>query len=156
MTTRFPDDHPVLHTQRALLDVIEEGKAQFGVYATEPQPASTALSDLRALAARILRYSDRDDLNTLPQDLLDAYDQALIQPTGYGRPAQAAQRPGAAAPAYAAIAALGVTAAVEILDTDTVRDAGTALRWLLHTTRRRDIAVSPTSLGDWGKEPVHA
>ncbi|MEV6231814.1 TniQ family protein [Saccharopolyspora shandongensis] len=151
VTIRFPEDHPVLHAQRVLLDVIEEGKAKFGVYVTEPQPAFTVLSDLRALAARILRYADRDDLNTLPQDLLDAYDQALIQPAGYGRPARAEKRSGAMAPAHAAITAVGATAAVGILSSDTVRDAGTALRWLLRSSRQRGIVVSPTTLGSWGK-----
>ncbi|MEU0877494.1 TniQ family protein [Lentzea sp. NPDC005914] len=152
VTTRFPEHHPVLHAQKVILTLIEEGKARFGVYDTEPQPTYTALSDLRALAARILRYADRDDLDGLPQDLLNAYEQALSQPAGHSRPTQAEKRPGAMAPAHAAITALGATAAVGILNSNTARDAGAALRWLMETSRERGIAVSPTTLGSWGKE----
>jgi hypothetical protein len=61
ITPQLPQDHPVLHTQYLIHEVINEGEARFGVYATEPLPATTVLSDLRALAARTLSYASQAD-----------------------------------------------------------------------------------------------
>ncbi|WP_238413095.1 hypothetical protein [Saccharothrix deserti] len=141
----------MLQAQDLVLDVINEEKAQFGIYATNPLPASTALSDLRALAGRILSHAERGDLNSMPRDLLADYDHAMAQPAGHNKPAHAIARPGAMAPAHAAITALGVTAAVTVLNSNTVRDAGTAIRWLIETSRQRGSTVTPSNIGSWGR-----
>lgn len=151
-TPQFPEDHPMLQAQRLIHDVIEEGEAHFGIYAVEPVSVLTALSDLRAITARILGYADRDDLNNiLPRDLLIAYDRALAQPTGSHRPRLVRKRPGFMAPAQAAITAAGVTAAIDVLNSGTIRDAGTALRRLVETIRRRGATVNPSTFGTWGR-----
>ncbi|RKT84576.1 regulatory helix-turn-helix protein, lysR family [Saccharopolyspora antimicrobica] len=149
-TTRFPADHPLLRAQRAILAAIADGIATFGVYADEPQPAISALSDLRALAARILN-TERDILPDIPKDLLAVYNQARNLDSGHHRPAYAQHRPGFMAPAHAAVAALGATAGFTILDADTIQDAGNRIRWLVESTRERGAAASPTTIGNWGK-----
>jgi AraC-like DNA-binding protein len=151
-TPIFPAGHPVLAAQQVILDVLEEGEARFGVYAHGPVPTVVALTDLRAVAGRILSYADRGELNRLPADLLAAYDRARSQPAGYRRPVSAALRPGFMAPAHAAIAAVGVTAAVQILASGSIRDAGAALRWLVAASRTRGIAVTPSNLVGWGRD----
>ena len=152
-TPTFPAGHPVLEAQQLILDVMEKDKADFGIYTPRPVPTVMALTDLRAVAGRILRYADRENLNQLlPADLLAAYDQARSQPAGYRQPASTLFRPGFMAPAHAAIAAVGVTVAVQALTSGTIRDAGAALCWLVTASRTRGIAVTPSNMGGWGRD----
>ncbi|RJQ83396.1 LysR family transcriptional regulator [Pseudonocardiaceae bacterium YIM PH 21723] len=141
----------MLRAQKLILDTIDADKATFGIYSAEPQPAITALSDLRAVAARILNHAEREDLQALPPDLLVAYDDALSLPNGHNRAKLGEKRTGFMAPARAAVAAVGVTAAIRILDSDTIRDAGKALRWFLRVSRQRGAEINPSTVGTWGK-----
>jgi hypothetical protein len=56
-TLSLPVGHPALAAQRLVLETIDSGQADFGSYAALPQPAMSALSDIRAVAARILAES---------------------------------------------------------------------------------------------------
>jgi hypothetical protein len=62
-TLRLPAGHPALAAQRLVLETIESGHASFGPYATLPQPAIAVLSDLRAVARRLLANLPADDLS---------------------------------------------------------------------------------------------
>lgn len=148
-TLTLTPEHPAMAAQALLLDVITTGRAAFGVYAADPQPARSALSDVRALARRILTYAPADDLATiLPADLLTAYERTRATTPG---PAHARRRPGLIAPAHAATTAVGVAAALTILRAPDIRRAGDALRWLIAGSRRRGLPVGATTVTQWGR-----
>ena len=69
-TIALPADHPALAAQATLLAVIEQGSADFGVYAATPVPASTALRDIRFVSSLFLSITDKQLLRTeLPENL---------------------------------------------------------------------------------------
>lgn len=150
---RLAPGHPSLEVQRALSTAIESGTAAFGLYADDQQPVATALSDVRALAGRFLTDASREQLAALlPEDLLAAYDEALATPTsGIGR-SQPTTRVGFWAPSSAAGAAVGLTAALHILGSRDVKEAGQALRPLIHPADRARIpsAETPARITTWG------
>jgi hypothetical protein len=138
-------DHPALRAAAMVQQVIERDRADFGLYAGDPQRARAALSDLRTLAARALAHTTRDQLAArIPGDLMTAYDHARTQPrpNPYNPPRRRAARPGVMAPPHAAEAAVGLTLAVQILQQPTVQQAGRALRFLAAV--RSDGAPPPT------------
>jgi hypothetical protein len=145
-TLRLPDGHPALAAQSAVLDTIRSGTASFGVYADDPQPASTALADIRALANRMLRYASRDELAAaLPPDLSTAYNSA----------AERSQEDGPFdAPLFTSVeaTAAGVTAAMAVLAAPSIEKAGEALHWLVAGSRDRGVAVSATNVESWGRD----
>ncbi|MBS2964767.1 TniQ family protein [Actinocrinis puniceicyclus] len=142
----LPADHPVLRAQRRLLAVIESGTADFGAYRAHPQPAPAALTDIRALAGRVLADVASDDLSSLaPGDVVDAHlalrrDQARAQ-----------GRPGFMAPPHAASTAVAAVAALGILEHDTVQHAAHAMRALIQMIREKQWQVSATSIDSWGR-----
>ncbi len=150
-TLRFRHDDPVLNAQRIIDEVIETRTASFGVYAAESAPAITALADLRALASRFLRYAHLNDVTTLPDDLLAACEHALAQSSGDHPPVLAGRRHGFMAPRHAAVAAVGATAAIAILNADTIRDAGHRLRRAIESARRRGHGVRVSNVDKWGQ-----
>ena len=151
-TASFPAGHPVLAAQQFLLDVIGSGIAAFGVYADDPQPARAALADVRALANRILTYATSDDLAAImPADVLLACGDAHSLSITAAEPPQGQCRPGFMAPRQATTAAVGVTAAIAVLGAPDIETAGAALRWLVERSRRRGLAVSPTTIRSWGR-----
>lgn len=149
--TQLPANHPTLRAQRLVLDVIATDTGSFGVYADQAQSARGILSDIRAVARRILDYASVDDLAArLPGDLVDAFAQVRPQPSGPQSTTGPTRKPGLASPAHAAIAAVGVTLAVEILDSPDIPAAGESLQWLLHHGRNRGLAVNATTTTSWG------
>ncbi|MGY2060111.1 helix-turn-helix domain-containing protein [Nocardia gipuzkoensis] len=129
--------------------VIDSRTGSFGLYGLCPQPIIAILSDLRAVAGRVLSYASDTDLDTaLPGDLLALYRKSTRRPISQTseRPRL---RPGMAAPEKAVTAAVGVTAAVAILNTPDAFTAGRALRYLVDAHRERGLAVSATNIG-WG------
>ncbi|WP_237774020.1 hypothetical protein [Actinosynnema sp. ALI-1.44] len=148
---RFQRDDPVLTAQRLVDEAIETGTARFGVYADEPTPAITALADLRALASRFLRYAHLDDVTTMPDDLLAACTRALAQPSSGHPSSRVGTRHGFMAPRHAVVAAVGATAAISILNTGTIRDAGHGMRRAIGTARRRGHSVRVSNVDKWGQ-----
>lgn len=149
-TPALPADHPALAAQRQLLDVIESGTAAFGVYRHQPQPASAALSDIRALANRTLTYATARELaSILPADILAADTEPACLPTTTG-PTDPQGRPGFMAPSSAVTTAVAVTAAFSVLGEDDAPRAGAALRWLIDGGRRRGAAVNASTIHTWG------
>jgi len=143
-TADFPAGHPVLAAQQLLLEVISSGTAAFGVYTSDPQPARTALADVRALANRILGYATGGELASIvPADLLAIYHRACAELP------QAPRRPGFMAPGNAAVAAAGITAAFTVLSAAGIPAAGAALRGFIKGSLCRGTTMTPTSISTW-------
>ena len=150
VVAEFPEDHPVLAAQRRINTIIDTGKAEFGVYTGNPQPCAGALADIRALAGRILTYATPDDLERIVAlDLLRTYQEAAVGQVRRGGPARTDDKPGLAAPARAATAALGVTVALDILSAPDMLSAGDRMGWLVTTARDRGLSVNAANIG-WG------
>jgi len=134
-TRQLDIDHPVLHAQRRIDDIIDTGTAAFGVYAAAPMPGQTALTDLKIVANRILAYATTESLaEVIPPDLLAAHSRAADRADTH--------RPGKALPA-APTAALAVTAALTALRGPDAHQGGQALRWLI--TQTRDYRANSTT-----------
>lgn len=144
--TRFDASHPALAAQKTVYDLINADTARFGVYQANPQPSSHALGDVRAVAARTLRYASDDELDdALPADLVAAYrasDAPLITRSGRN-----GGKPGLCAPAHAVSAAVGVTAALTVLNEPDVASAGRSIHWLVRGARERVRVVCPATIG---------
>lgn len=149
-TLSLPADHPALAAQRLILETIESGDASFGAYGTLPQPTMAVLSDLRAVAGRILADLPADDLQRwVPHDLVDAH---LSPDRDEETRRKALVRPGFMAPARAASTAAAVTAAVRVLGQPEIQQAGIVMRELVETVREELWQVSTTSIGSWGRD----
>jgi hypothetical protein len=148
-TLRLSVGHPVLDAQRLILETIESGEARYGPYETMPQPTVTALTDLRAVAGRILADLPADDLpKWVPQDLANAH----LNPDHDEEAHRGAQvRPGFMSPARAASTALAATAAFRILSQPDVQQAGIVMRALIEAIREEFWQLSPTSIDSWGR-----
>lgn len=147
----FDTDHPVIHAQRVVNTVLDSETVTFGVYQVLPQRQLNVLADIRAVAGRVLAYATPQDLEALiPQDLNTIYRAAAESAGSRSRPARTDTKPGLAAPARAATAAVGVVAALTALDRPDVASAGDALRWLVTSSRARGSAVRATNIS-WGK-----
>jgi len=153
VTILLPDDHPVLRAQRLLDDLIDTGTAGFGVYAASPQPALTALADIRGIAGRAI--ADNNIPGGLatppPADPVTAQIQALAKAEHQRVSARAKVRPGIMAPPSAASAAVGLTTACNVLQAADVRHAAAALSWLVTAPRPGGRATSPSTVDDWGR-----
>lgn len=148
---RFNPDHPVIRAQQIVNAVIAEATAKFGLYETLPQPRISVLADIRAVASRVLSHATPSDLDAVvPADLLACYREVTNLQARRSGPARTDSKPGLAAPARAATAALGLVAALQALDNREIADAGDALRWLISSSRERRYVVSPTNMS-WGK-----
>lgn len=134
---RLPATHPVLLTQRRINDVIDTGTADFGVYASNPQPGRAVLADIRFIGRRTLEAWESPELDRmLPADILDAYRAIRRQPmprTGQTEPRVARQ--GLCAPAQAEATAVAATAALGVLDAPDIYAAGAPIRWLVTRAR---------------------
>jgi hypothetical protein len=148
-TLRLPVGHPALDAQRLILETIESGDASYGPYQTMPQPAMTALTDLRAVAGRILADLPPDDIpKWVPQDLAEAHLRTEHDEKAHPG---AQVRPGFMSPARAASAALAVTAAFRILGQPDIQQAGNVMRELIEGIREEFWQVSTTSIDSWGR-----
>lgn len=147
----FDTEHPALHAQRIVNAILDTETPKVGVYKSTPQPRINVLADIRAVAGRALAYATIEELDAVvPADLLAAYSDANQHPDRRSGPARADEKPGLAAPARAATAAVGVVAALRALDSPDIGSASDALRWLVTSSRERGSAVHPTNIS-WGK-----
>ncbi|MGI8450181.1 MAG: TniQ family protein [Streptosporangiaceae bacterium] len=154
-TMLLPDDHPVLRAQRLLDDLICTGKAAFGIYAAQPQPALTALADIRAIAGRAIAHAHNNAGSPAPappsSDPVTTAIQALAQAEHQRACARAKIRPGTMAPPTAASAAAGLTTACGVLLAGDVHTAAAGLGWLVTAPRPRGRIPSPSTVDDWGR-----
>lgn len=147
-TLTFPDDHPVLTAQRIINAAIDEGTTTFGIYHNQPVPPAHALTDIRAVAGRVLAYASHKDLEqVIAPDLHGAYSGEPRRPSNHSADRRRGKKPGLAAPAHALTTAVGVSAAMHILNSPTAEGAGENMRWLVTTARNRGLAVNAASLG---------
>ncbi|MFI0915365.1 TniQ family protein [Streptomyces abikoensis] len=162
-TLRLPPDHPALHAQHAIEQLIAGTSTPIGLYEHVPLPAADVLRDLRALAQRMLTPALRPALNNwVPPDLLAAYTRIQHQAKLHGRQAgrpgfqphgESERRPGFMAPSHAASTALAATAALHILNASTIQEAAARLRPAIVLLRRHSPQpVIPSSIEDWGKD----
>jgi predicted HTH domain antitoxin len=128
-TTRLSPPHPAIRAQQLIQDAINSGTAAFGIYAAEPAPAAAMLSDLTALASRVINYVPSEHLcQFLPAEGVTLYERAKALPLNRYRPGRADSRSGTMAPANAVIAATSLTIAMHILGNEETAAATTALR----------------------------
>lgn len=150
---RLPEDHPALAVQKALLDTINSGAAEFGVYLQNPQPAVAALADMRAVAGRILNYATPQELSAVvPADLLGAVTEPFLLYQASRPRRREHRRSGFMAPAQASTTATGLTAAWTVLGAPDFRAAGAALRWLVTGSRRDGVNVGTGTITKWGRD----
>jgi hypothetical protein len=148
-TLCLPVDHPALDVQRLILETIESGDASYGPYQTMPQSAVTALTDLRAVAGRILADLPPDDIpKWVPQDLVEAHLKANHDEEAH---LEARVRPGFMSPAGATSAALALTAAFRVLGQPDIQQAGIVMRDLVEAIRGEFWQISTTSIDSWGR-----
>ncbi len=147
----FDRDHPAIRAQHIINSILNTQTVTLGVYRVMPQPRNNVLADIRAIAGRALAYATTEDLNAvLPADLVAAYQHARRYEKSRAGIAQTDTKPGLAAPAQAATAAVGVVAALNALDRNDIDVAGEALRWMVTTSRKRGLQVTATNIG-WAK-----
>lgn len=147
-TLRLPAGHPALDLQRLILETIETAGARFGAYELQPQPAAGALSDLRAIAIRILADLPAGDLpGWVPRDIADAH----LNPDEDGDIHRRAMlRPGFMAPPRAASTAAGAIAAFRILGEQAIRQAGAVMRELTEAIRDKIWQPGTAGIDQWG------
>jgi hypothetical protein len=139
ITTRvahFADHHPVIEAQKTLLEVIGDDRATFGLYEKQPCPARVALTDIKALASRILTYGADNGRAAIESSNLwmecHAQDQSPTMQWRYRRPTTKMN-----APQVAAEAAVAITAALAVLQTADITSAADKVRWLVAGQLRR-------------------
>jgi hypothetical protein len=148
-TLLLPADHPALRAQDLLLEVIESGTAAFGSYVGHPQPAQSALADIRAIGGRVLADLPGGTIaDMVPPDLAEGH---LVPDAGSRLASRAIERPGFMAPPRAVSTAVAVTIALRVLEHRDVHEAGAEMRGLLETMREELGQVSATSIDDWGR-----
>lgn len=149
-TVRLPEGHPVLEAQLIIGELISTGTAAFGVYRDDPRPALTALADIRAVAGRAIALILDGGVPPWSCPVTgQIQDLAVVRHSRAAAPAHA--RPGVNAPPAGPIAALGLTAACRVLAADSVIQAATEIGWLISEPRPGGSAVSPSTVGDWGR-----
>ena len=129
-TLQLPAAHPAVVAQHRVYDVIAQRRASFGVYAEGPAAARDFLSDLRALASRVLAHAKCSGVtDTSDEELIATYlDQQPPQAAAWsGRKYTSSKEP----PKTAAETAVSIAAALEILGAETIADAAAAMKWLV-------------------------
>jgi len=147
----FDAEHPAIAAQRTICALLDTEMVTTGVYRIMSQQRFNVLCDIRAVAGRALAYGTPQDFQTLiPADLLAAHYRAERHEPWRKGIALTQAKPGLAAPARAATAAVGVVVALDALQRGEVDAAGKALRWLVTTSRGKGLNVTATNIG-WGK-----
>ncbi|MGJ6967025.1 TniQ family protein [Streptosporangium sp. G11] len=148
---RLPTGHPVIEAQHLIMKMIETGRAEFGQYSRHPQPSAVALSELRAVASRMLTHLGADDLAArVPADTLGIY--LTPQPSNeLERRAAAKGRPGAMAPPTAVMTAVAVITAMQVLGEEHLDSAAHALRTVIGKTRDGSEKTTTTTIRSWGR-----
>lgn len=110
------------------------------------------LSDIKALASMVLNYSILRDLSTwCPSEVATRLDNYRVTPLPRSqRRSQRADRHSTYAPTDAAATAVGVTAAMRILQAGDVRAVGDAARWLTDRVAASGRGPYPASYAHWG------
>lgn len=127
----LPKAHAIVAAQQIILDLIEHNRAAFGVYATSgyQQSARETLRDVMKLANRALSYASIYGFRAVKfADLATVASAGDSTVTG---PVMQRRTRNAKPPLWAFDTAVGVTAAVEILQAPNLKEAGVRARWLV-------------------------
>lgn len=144
------DSHPALSAQEMVMQIIDRNVAEMGVYAAHPQTAITALADIKSIASRVINRATRQQLGALlPDDLVEL--AAPLLPAELPRGSRAFVREGGLAPRRAALAAVSLTVATQIMAQPDVRTAGEALRWLIAVYHPKK-PPPPATLRAWSEK----
>ncbi|MFJ8150568.1 TniQ family protein [Streptomyces sp. NPDC096048] len=148
----FPAESPVIQAQHLLATCIDTGKADFGIYAADPQSARVGFADIRALAARFLMATSRAADPMSDTCLTRGIPAELVKrlPT-QERTSRYPGRPGASAPPEAPSTAIAVLAALNILNQAAFAEAGRCMRTLVEAVS----LVSPQAaltVDTWGAD----
>ncbi len=131
-TLQLPAAHPpAVVAQQRVYDVIAQRCASFGVYAEDSAVARGFLSDLRALASRVLAHAKCNGVtDTSDEELIATYlDQQPPRAAAWlGRQYTSSKEP---PKKTAAETAVSITAALKILGAETIADAAAAMKWLV-------------------------
>ena len=105
-------------------------------------------TDLKAVAGGVLTVLTSEDLDHLPQAIVEQLGSVGIARTPEGR---RAQRPGFMAPRTAARMAFAVSKAVEVIGAPDIDTAAERVDWIIDRMRRHGLEISPTSVTrSWG------
>ncbi|MEV4998561.1 LysR family transcriptional regulator [Streptomyces niveus] len=145
--------HPALLAQQDLLEAIAQGTGTFGVYAHDPQRALSVLADMKGIARRVLFHMPPHRMSRLvPDELVQAHLLAREHNSSLSSAKRRAPiDPGRAAPAYVATAAVGATAAWNVLGQADCRQAGPRMRELHDAIVERGYWASATVTRAWGR-----
>lgn len=133
-------DHSVLIAQRRILRCLSRQRITDGIYARNPVDVPQFLADIAALGNRALRSQPADiAMRDIPTDLTDLYGQLI---DGDIRPP-----PGGDIATTAAGTAFALGAALHVVDSREVRDAGKRLRWFVTAPRTRYTSVTASHFG---------
>lgn len=132
----FGTGHPVLEAQQVVNEILECQGSTFGVYGLQPQPAIDVLMDVYAVARRALSRCEPGGLAAIvPKDLLDLYRDQIPSPEGLKRNAGAVR------------AAVGVVAAMHVLNRPDIETAADSVRWLTSPNRKSGHRLRPWGAG---------
>lgn len=126
-TALLPSGHPILGGQRRLNALLSDESATFGVF-MPLTPRRAVLETIRSLSNRTLNFASKHGLSSVTAAKLGEARNGLLSAAQRAR-AQNALNP--AAPTTAVETAVGVTAAINILEAPSVRVAGFRARWLV-------------------------
>ncbi|OBF76573.1 hypothetical protein A5751_23940 [Mycolicibacterium fortuitum] len=130
-TITLSADHRIMRAQKRINRMLTHRTADFGIYAEEPVAVQTALTDLATIAARIVAYSRRHQLHTLPKaEFIAAYDKGRARPAPL-KPTRYPRRLCLEAPVTAVEAAVYATEALNIIEAATPALAAQRMAWLI-------------------------
>jgi hypothetical protein len=105
-------------------------------------------ADLKAVAGGVLTVLRGEDLDHLPQAVVEQFGTVGVARGPEGR---RVQRPGFMAPRTAARMAFAVSKAVEVVGAPDIDTAAERVGWIIDRMRRRGLDISPTSVTrSWG------
>ena len=137
-------EHPALRAQSAILQSLETGTADFGVYGQSPVTFAELIADFAAVGGRVLAYASPTELNeVLPADIVGNHVEAFGASSDRTLARVTAESPVSAT-------ALAAAATWLTLAPPTTRGAADRLRWLIESNRKHGVAVRASSLG-WGR-----
>ena len=113
MTPSLNRKHPILKAQSIIDDIVASGTANFGIYRKHEQPSVYAFGDIRQRAAHLLATATPAAIaQAAGVDVLGVTYDARGTRIKFDRGHPYGRRQWAATP-HAAIAAIGITAAIE-------------------------------------------
>lgn len=142
-TEMLSSRHPMITAQRRILQILNEGHTDFGLYAADPPAVRTVLDDIKSFATRALTHAAQHGAQALqPHELHNdpsapdghtGVQWRQVRTTARGRPPLAAWETG-----------LGISAALRILQTPNIEAAARRCCWLTETMNAAG-APSPRS-----------